>query len=252
MRRAALVPALAAALLACSGERRAPEAAAAAAPAAAPAQEAPVDPALEQFRPEDPEEVARAARREEARAAFRILREAYHRGGRASAASTRRLAAALGPLPAPPGKKWQIGCRGQACRVTVLAAAPEAWRQRLLAAPEVTRIADRLAADPDGAEAAVYLLLAEEDAAPGDDLVTALERELLSSAEAKACAASANARGELRYELRVDRSGFTYRADGDLPWPVVDCVNGVLGDIMRGIEVPPTARTATRVVALRL
>jgi hypothetical protein len=98
----------------------------------------------------------------------------------------------------------------------------------------------------------VYVLLAAEEAAPGDDLVAALERELVASPEAKACATSAQATGTVKYELRVDGTGFTYRVDGDLPWAVVDCVNDVLAGIMRGIPVPPSAKRAERVIALRL
>jgi hypothetical protein len=253
LRRPAATPALLAALLACSsGDKGAPPAPApageAAAPAAAPGA---VDPAVEQFRPEDPDEVARRAEREEARAAFRILREAFVRGGRASRDAARRLEAAVAAVPPPGGARWQVTCRDRACRIS--AAAPgSAWQAALVAAPAVTAVADRLAADPDRRDTSVYLLLAHDDAAPGDALVAELERELVASAEARACATTAQASGTIRYELRVDASGFTYRADGDVPWPVVDCVNGVLDDLMRGIEVPSTAKSATRTVALRL
>ncbi|BDG04029.1 hypothetical protein [Anaeromyxobacter oryzae] len=257
-RRSAFAAAAATALLACSGGKAPPPAASAApgdtaaggAPPAAPEQPS-IDPAIEQFRPEDPAEVARHAAREEARGRFRTMKEAFAGGGRASSSAAARLQAALSRVPPPAGARWQIACRGAACRIAA-AAAPEAWQPALLASADVQRVVDRLAADPDGRDGAAYALLAAEDAPPGDDLVGALARELAGSAEARACAANAEARGTIRYELRVDGSGFTYRADGDLPWPVVDCVNGVLGEIMRGIEVPPTARSATRTVALRL
>jgi hypothetical protein len=252
--------ALAAALLACSGDKAPPKPDAAAAQDVAAPAEPYVDPAIKDFQPEDPAAVARAAEREEARGRFRTMREAFTQGGRASPRDAARLQAAVAKVRPPEGGRWQVACRGRACRVSVAGAAepgaprPErgAWQPLLAGAPDVQQVADRMAVDPDGTDAAVYVPLAVEEAAPGDDLVAALERELVSSPDAKACATNAQVTGTVKYELRVDGTGFTYRVDGDVPWAVVDCVNDVLTGMMRGIPVPPTAKSAERVVALRL
>lgn len=216
-------------------------------PAGAPAP----DPALTRFVPEDPAQVRRREAREEALARYRALRNAFAGGGAPSPASARRLEAALAAAGPERARAMKLACRGLVCRVTS-AGELAAWAPALEADAGVRAVAERIASDPDGAENAVYVLLAAPDATGGDALLAEAERALLDAPEARECARAAGAAGTVRYELRVDRSGFTFRADGDLPWPAVDCVNGVLGDILRTIPVPPSARSATRVVALRL
>lgn len=246
---AALVAALVAAahLAACSSKEAPPPPAAALTPEAQPLE----DPALTEFVPEDPAEAARAAAFEDARARYRALRDGYLHGSRATPVSRARLERALAAVKAPAPPRWQIACRGRACRVAS-ELAPAVWHGLVEAEPSVRTAADRLAADPDHRDPALYVLLAEEDAAPGDDLLVELERALRASPEPRACAARAEASGTVEYELRVDESGFTYRTGGDLPWPVVDCVNDALAGLLREIEVPPSAKSATRIVALRL
>lgn len=216
------------------------------------------DPALEQFVPEDPEAVKRAAALEERRARFRGLREAFEHGGRDAAGPRLRVEQALAGERLPAGQRWVAACRGEACRVTVAgrpgAPAPPAsgWHPLVARSGGVARVADRWAEDPDRREAAVFLLLAPEQAPPGDDLLASVEQQLRTSPDARTCAAKAEATGTVVYELHVDPSGFTYRVDGDLPGPVVSCVNDVLAEIFRDTAVPTGARTASRTVALRL
>lgn len=204
-----------------------------------------------EFFPEDPAEVRRLAELEVVRDRHRSLREAFAHGGRASPASRERLEAALRAIPTvdPPG--WSVACRGRACRVRS-SLSPPAWHPLLEHDPGVRKVVDRLSIDPDGVEAAVYALLAEEGAADGDALLGAVEQELTGSEEARACAAKAGGALAVRYELRVDSSGITYRAEGDLPREALECLDDVLGGILRTTPVPPTARSATRMVALRL
>ncbi len=229
-------------LAACSGQKESADA-----PAGSAAQPMP---ALETM-PEDPAEARRRAELEEARGRFRSLQEAFAHGGRVSPASKARLESALRAAPAGRRVAWAVACRGRLCKVTAPGPAGE-WHPAAEEGEAVRKVVDRIASDPDGADGALYALLALEDAAPGDELLGRLETELLAAPAARACAARSRATGRVEYELRVDSSGFTYRADGDLPWPVIDCVNDVLADIMRGIPVPPNAKTAVRKVALRL
>lgn len=247
--RAAAAGALLAALLGgCSGKEppavSAPPAQGAAAlpPAYAPAPE---------FVPEEPAEVRRLADLEEARGRYRSLREAYARGGRSSPASRARLEGALAAIATVDQPGWTVACRGPACRVRSRLPA-KAWHPLVEHDPGVRALADRVALDPDGVEPAAYVLLAAEDAADGGALLDQVANELTGSEEVRACAAGAGAGLALRYELRVDTSGITYRADGDAPRAVSECLDGVLGDILRTTTVPPTAKSATRTVALRL
>ncbi len=249
VRRLAAPAAILAALLGgCSGKEppvvSAPPAQGAGAlpPALAPAPE---------FVPEDPAEVRRLAELEGARDRHRSLREAFAHGGRASPASRERLEAALRAIATVDPPRWSVSCRGRACRIRS-SLPPQAWHPLLEHDPGVRQVVDRLSTDPDGVEAAAYVLLAEPGAADGDALLGAVAQELSGSEEARACAAKAGGAVAVRYELRVDSSGITYRSEGDLPREVLDCLDDVLGGILRTTPVPPTARSATRAVALRL
>ncbi|HEY6100953.1 MAG TPA: hypothetical protein VIW03_16055 [Anaeromyxobacter sp.] len=225
----------------CSG--KAPDAAAGAAGA-------PAFPAAEAV-PEDPAEARRRVELEEARGRFRSLQEAFAHGGHVSPASKARLEKGLRAASAGTRLAWQVSCRGRLCKVTAQGPA-EVWHAIAEQGEGVREVVDRLAADPDGADPTLYALLAEEAAAPGDALLGQLEAALRASPEARDCAAKERVSGTVEYELRVDGSGFTYRTGGDLPWPVVRCLNEVLADIMVRIPVPPDSKSASRSVALRL
>ncbi|HEY6099301.1 MAG TPA: hypothetical protein VIW03_07715 [Anaeromyxobacter sp.] len=201
--------------------------------------------------PEDPAEARRQAEIEEARGRFRSLQEAFAHGGRVSPASKARLETALRAASARTRIAWQVACRGRLCKVTARGPV-EAWHAVAEQGEAVREVVDRIASDPDGLDPTLYALLAEEGAAPGDALLAQLESALRASAEARDCAAKARVSGTVEYELRVDGSGFTYRTGGDLPWPVISCLNAVLADLMLHIPVPPDAKTAARSVALRL
>ncbi len=243
---AALAFSCSALLDACFGSKDAPGTpATSATPAADPAQ---APPAVEAV-PLDPTEARRRVDLEDARGQYRSLREAFAHGGRASPSARTRLERAL--RDAGRSVEWKVACRGRVCRVTAKGAAP-LWQGIVKDGEPVRRVAERVAVDPDGEETPAYLLLAEVGAAPGDELLVQLETALGASAEARDCAARARATGTIEYELRVDPSGFTYRSAGDLPRAVLDCVDGVLSDLMNGIAVPPDARSSMRKVALRL
>jgi len=242
----------AALLIGCSGKNDPPGASGAPAAKESPAGEASpavqASPAADAV-PMDPAEAGRRVDLDEARGQYRSLQDAFTHGGRASASSRARLERAL--RDAGSGIAWQVACRGSVCRVTADGAVP-LWQSIVQDGEPVRRVADRIAVDPDGEESPAYLLLAEENAAPGDVLLSQLATELKGSAQARDCAARAQTAGTIEYELRVDPSGFTYRSVGNLPRPVLDCVDDVLNDLMRGIPVPANARTSMRKVALRL
>ena len=95
------------------------------------------------------------------------------------------------------------------------------------------------------------MLLAPAGAAPGQDVLVAVEQEFVRSTDARECLSRAGALGSVEYELRLDISGFTYRTRSDLPREIQDCVEGVLNQIITSTEVPQQVRTASVTLALR-
>jgi hypothetical protein len=197
----------------------------------------------------DRDAAASIADAQESRARFVGLRDAFRGGGAPSAAAKRRIDAALLALWPGQPSRWRSLCRGSVCQVAgdgVMANAA------LVADPGVQRIADRVVVDPDGADPAAYVLLAPERGARGHDVLGDVERALLQSEDARRCGTSEGVMGAIALELRVDSSGFTYRARSELPTRVVDCVTAVLGDILRLTDLPAAGvKSSTRHVLLR-
>lgn len=198
--------------------------------------------------PLDPAALRALAEREEARDRYRSLAAAHAHAGRSTPQARARLEPALRETAA--SVAWQVACRGALCRVTARGD-DRGWQALVAASEPVRRIADRVAVDPDGRELPVYVLLAEAGAAPGEDLLAEVARDLPAAVAARKCAGSAPAPAVVEVELRVDASGFTYRAD-DAPAAVLECLGDALSDVFRGVPVPPGAKSASRKVALRL
>jgi hypothetical protein len=138
----------------------------------------------------------------------------------------------------------------QLCRVD--APAPVAsWQPRLEADPAVRALAERVVVDPAGAATPAYLVLVPADAASGEDALWAIEEEFRLSSDARECLSSVGATGKIEYELRLDGSGYTYLQTTDLPLPVVDCVDLVLGRILDGHPPPGPVRSASRTFSIR-
>jgi len=219
------------------------QATAQAAPAAPPRQLTPTE-------IPDPEESLRAALRLEQAARFEAMRNAFQGAPRDTPASRERLDPALRALwPARPAP-YRLACREAVCRID-LPAPVEASRGLLAADPAVRAVADGVFLDPDGVDPAVYVLLAAVTAAPGQDILSEVEREFSRSSEARECLSRVGAVGSLEYELRVDGTGFTYRTRSDLPREVQECVEAVLNGIIVATAVPPEVKTASVTLALR-
>jgi hypothetical protein len=187
-----------------------------------------------------PGEARLLAELEEARGAYQSMRTAFGSAGGRVATGERRLGEALRKLPG--GRSWTITCRGELCEVGADGPTVE-WQRALQDAPSLRAISQRLAVDPDGGDAPAYVVLAPAGAARGHDVLGQIETEFLDSSEARYCLSSVGASGALEYELSVDSSGYSYRTSTDLPRDVVECVNDVLGDILRLAPVPPQGAT---------
>jgi hypothetical protein len=198
----------------------------------------------------DPEEAHRAAVKLEQVTRFEAMRSAFEGGRRDTPASRERLDPALRALwPARPAT-YRLACREAVCRVD-LPAPLEASRGALAADPGVRAVADGVFLDPDGVDPAGYVLLAAVTAAPGQGILSEVEREFSRSTEARECLSRVGAVGAVEYELKVDGSGFTYRTRTDLPREVQECVEAVLNGIITATALPPEVKTASVTLALR-
>jgi hypothetical protein len=184
------------------------------------------------------------------------MRGLYHslRGAFASSAplarSRQRLAVPLGRLWPGPSPSWKLDCRGRVCRVQADGPA-ESWRTALRADPGVLALVDRFAHDPDGTDPAAYLMLSQEDALSGAEILAGVERRLRDSAAARTCLAQAPESGTVEYELEVDDSGITYRLGGTLGIRARACVDDVLAEIITSTDVAPPVKAAALRVSLR-
>lgn len=198
----------------------------------------------------DPGEARKLAERQERRARFVAMRDAFTAGKGETPASRTRLEPALRALwPAqPPG--FRVSCRVSLCRVEL--PPPVAASQAALEAdPGVRALADEVFLDPDGVDPAGFVLLAAPGAAAGDDVLGKVEQEFLRSDDARDCLSRVGAVGSVEYELRVDVSGITYRSRTDLPRPVLECVDDVLNRIVMSTEIPGDVKTSSRTFGLR-
>ena len=198
----------------------------------------------------DPQESRRVAELEELRGRYDSLRRAFGEGQPPSRASAARLEPALRALWPGGSVPWTLACLGQLCRVDV--AAPGAsWQPRLAADPGVGKLVERVVVDPDGAATPAYLVLVGQSAVPGDDVLAAVEEDFRVSTDARECLSSTGATGKIEYELKVDTSGYSFRQQTDLPYPVVDCVDRVLTEILDRHPPPKSVRTASRSFSIR-
>jgi hypothetical protein len=198
----------------------------------------------------DPQESRRVAEIEERRERYDSFRRAFGEDKPPSRASAARLEPALRALWPGGSVRWTLACLGQVCRVDV--AAPVAsWHPLLAADPGVKKLAERVVVDPDGAETPAYLVLVGENAVPGDDVLAAVEEEFRVSSDARECLSRAGATGKVEYELQVDTSGYSFRQQTDLPYPIVDCVDRVLTEILDRHPPPKSVRTSSRTFAIR-
>lgn len=208
-----------------------------------------VPPLMAPPEPTDPQVLRERAEREEARARYRSLRDAFA-AGRPSPGAQARLDPALRTLAKAGSARWKVACRGTVCRIDD-PGAPAGFRDALAGSEAVRALADRTEADPDGVEAAAYLLLAPQSAAAGGDVLAEVERRLRESGAARKCLAESPQKGAVRYDLEVDTTGVTYHMSGDLPWPVVQCVNLALADSITATDVPAAVKSSSRSVTLR-
>jgi len=114
----------------------------------------------------------------------------------------------------------------------------------------VLALVDRFAHDPDGADPAAYLLLSQEGASSGAEILADVERRLRGSGAARSCLARASG-GTVEYELEVDDSGITYQLGGTLGMPARACVDDVLAEIVNSTIVAPPVKAAVLKVSLR-
>jgi hypothetical protein len=198
----------------------------------------------------DPEESRRAADLEERAGRYAALRAAFGEGRRLSAPSAARLEPALRALWPDGTVAWGLACVEQLCRVDAPAPAAS-WQPRLEADPAVRALAERVVVDPAGAATPAYLVLVPADAAPGEDALRAIEEEFRLSSDARECLSSVGATGKVEYDLRLDGSGYTFLQTTDLPLPVVDCVDRVLGRILDGHPPPRLVRSGSRTFSIR-
>lgn len=198
----------------------------------------------------DPQESRRVAELEELRGRYDSLRMAFGEGQPPSRASAARLEPALRALWPGGSVPWTLACLGQLCRVDV--AAPRAsWQPQLAADPGVGKLVERVVVDPDGAATPAYLVLVGQSAIPGDDVLAAVEEDFRVSTDARECLSSTGATGKIEYEMKVDTSGYSFRQQTDLPYPVVDCVDRVLTEILDRHPPPRSVRTASRTFSIR-
>jgi hypothetical protein len=212
-------------------------------PAAPPPAVAPVVAPPE---PADREELRRRADYQQAQDRYQSLRSAFEAGKQAGSSRSRMLKA-LRTLARVP---WNVACRGQVCRIDA-SGLPAAWQEQLRQNEGVQAITDRIEVDPSGEDSAAYALLAQEDAPEGEAPLAALGQRFQSAEATRKCLAESPEKGAAEYELKVDSTGVTYRFSGNLPWPVMQCLNAALADVMLAVPIPPAAKTATRKVALR-
>jgi len=218
-------------------------------PVTAPEPPPAVPPLLAPPEPTDPQVLRGRAEREEAQARYRALRDAFA-SARDGSGALDRLDPALRTLARAGSAQWKVACRGLNCRIDG-SRGPEGWQAALRESVAVRSVADRIEVDPDGAEPSAYLLLAAPAAVEGKDALAEVERQLRASETARRCLAESPAKGTLQYDLELDSTGITYRTGGDLPWPVIQCVNVALTEAITTTPVPAEVRRSARSVALR-
>ena len=198
----------------------------------------------------DPQESRRVAELEERRGRYDSLRMAFGEGKPPSRASAARLEPALRALWPQGSAPWTLACLGQLCRVDVTAPVAS-WQPQLAADPGVKKLVERVVVDPDGSATPAYLVLVGERAAPGDDVLAAVEEDFRVSIDVRECLSRAGATGKVEYDLQVDTSGYSFRQQTDLPYPIVDCVDRVLTEILDRHPPPKSVRTSSRTFSIR-
>jgi len=198
----------------------------------------------------DPQESRRVAETEERRGRYDSLRMAFGEGNPPSRASAARLEPALRALWPRGSVPWTLACLGQLCRVDVTAPVAS-WQPSLAADPGVKKLVERVVVDPDGSATPAYLVLVGERAAPGDDVLAAVEEDFRVSTDVRECLSRAGATGKVEYDLQVDTSGYSFRQQTDLPYPIVDCVDRVLTEILDRHPPPKSVRTSSRTFSIR-
>ena len=198
----------------------------------------------------DPQESRRVAELEERRGRYESLRLAFGTGKPASLASAARLDPFLRALWPDGSVPWKVACLGTLCRVDAPGPA-SGWQPRLEADPELRKLVERVVVDPDGRATPAFMVLVEGGALPGDDVLAAIEEDFRLSSDARECLSRVGAVGKLEYVLQVDTSGYTFRQDTDLPYPIVDCVDRVLNEILDRHPPPRPVRTASRTFTIR-
>ena len=198
----------------------------------------------------DPQESRRVAELEERRGRYESMRMAFGTGNPPSPASATRLGVALRPLWPDGPVPWKVACLGTLCRVDAPGPAA-AWQPRLEGDLDLRKVVERVVVDPDGRATPAYMVLVGDGALPGDDVLAAIEEEFRLSSDARECLSRVGAVGKLEYVLQVDTSGYTFRQDTDLPFPVVDCVDRVLNEILDRHPPPKPVRTASRTFTIR-
>ncbi|HET8723569.1 MAG TPA: hypothetical protein VFM53_05135 [Anaeromyxobacteraceae bacterium] len=198
----------------------------------------------------DPVERRRLAELEERRGRYASLRDAFGDGQPAAPATLARLSPVLGALWPAGTVAWTAACKGQLCRVS--APAPvDAWQAQLAAAPEIARLAEGVAVDPDAKVAAAFLVLLPPGAAQGGSVLDAVAEDFRTSSDIRECLSRVGATGRVEYTVTVDVSGYTYRSDADLPPEALDCADRVLGEILDRHPPPKAVQTASRTLTLR-
>jgi hypothetical protein len=198
----------------------------------------------------DPQESRRVAELEERRGRYESLRLAFGPGKPSSPAAAARLEPSLRALWPDGSVQWTVSCLGTLCRVD--APGPvSGWQPRLEADLDLRKLVERVVVDPDGQATPAFMVLVGSGALPGDDVLAAIEEDFRLSSDARECLSRAGAVGKLEYVLQVDTSGYTFRQDTDLPYPIVDCVDRVLNEILDRHPPPRPVRTASRTFTIR-
>jgi hypothetical protein len=198
----------------------------------------------------DPQESRRVAEIEERRGRYEALRLAFGAGKPASLSSAARLDPVLRALWPDGSVQWKLSCLGTLCRVD--APGPvSGWQPRLEADLDLIKLVERVVVDPDGKATPAFMVLVGSGALPGDDVLAAIEEDFRLSSDARECLSRTGATGKLEYVLQVDTSGYTFRQDTDLPYPIVDCIDRVLNEILDRHPPPKPVRTASRTFTIR-
>jgi len=198
----------------------------------------------------DPQESRRVAELEERRGRYESLRLVFGTGKPASPASVARLEPSLRALWPDGSVPWKVSCLGTLCRVD--APGPSSgWQPRLEADLGLRKLVERVVVDPDGQATPAFMVLVGDGALPGDDVLAAIEEDFRLSNDARECLSRGGAVGKIQYTLQVDTSGYTFRQDTDLPYPIVDCVDRVLNEILDRHPPPQPVRTASRTFTIR-